>query len=265
MSSVCMPTPLPGLHHRRGSGAACPRGSGSAPRARRSGSRSRRSGRRPSSSAASARPPPRATRRAWSGSAPCCSAGKTSMMRSIVLGALEVCSVPKTRCPVSAAVSASEIVSRSRISPTRITSGSSRSALRSAFVEGVRVRPDLALVHEAALRRVDELDRVLDREDVGVPGLVDEVDHGGERRRLARARRPGDEDEAALAVAELLHDGRHVERVERGDHRGNRPQDRAGAAALHEDVHAEAALARAARRRSPPRGPSRRPSSARRS
>src|SRR2546425_9469668 len=56
------------------------------------------------------------------------------MMRSMVLGALEVCSVPKTRCPVSAAVSASEMVSRSRISPIRITSGSSRSALRSALV-----------------------------------------------------------------------------------------------------------------------------------
>src|SRR5213594_4029806 len=56
------------------------------------------------------------------------------MTRSMVLGALEVCSVPKTRCPVSAAVSASEMVSRSRISPIRITSGSSRSALRRALV-----------------------------------------------------------------------------------------------------------------------------------
>ena len=58
--------------------------------------------------------------RTWS----CCSAGKTSMMRSIVCGALWVCSVAKTRCPVSAAVSAVAIVSRSRISPTRTTSGS---------------------------------------------------------------------------------------------------------------------------------------------
>ena len=54
------------------------------------------------------------------------------MMRSIVCGALWVCSVAKTRWPVSAAVSAVEIVSRSRISPTRITSGSWRSAARSA-------------------------------------------------------------------------------------------------------------------------------------
>ena len=64
---------------------------------------------------------------------PCWPAGNTSMMRSMVFGALEVWSVPNTRWPVSAAVSASEIVSRSRISPIRITSGSSRSALRNAF------------------------------------------------------------------------------------------------------------------------------------
>ena len=41
-----------------------------------------------------------------------------------------VWTVPKTRCPVSAAVSAVSMVSRSRISPTKITSGSSRSAAR---------------------------------------------------------------------------------------------------------------------------------------
>ena len=58
--------------------------------------------------------------------------GKTSMMRSTVLAALEVCSVPKTRWPVAAAVSASSMVSRSRISPTSRMSGSSRSAPRKA-------------------------------------------------------------------------------------------------------------------------------------
>ncbi len=43
-----------------------------------------------------------------------------------------VCKVPKTRCPVSAAVTASEMVSRSRISPTRIRSGSWRNTCLSA-------------------------------------------------------------------------------------------------------------------------------------
>ena len=60
----------------------------------------------------------------------CCAGGKTSMTRSIVEDAVCVWRVPKTRWPVSAAVSAVEIVSRSRISPTRMTSGSWRSAAR---------------------------------------------------------------------------------------------------------------------------------------
>ena len=54
----------------------------------------------------------------------CWLVGKESMMRSTVEAAPVVCRVPKTRWPVSAAVMAAPIVSRSRISPTRITSGS---------------------------------------------------------------------------------------------------------------------------------------------
>ena len=58
--------------------------------------------------------------------------GKTSTIRSTVLAAFSVCSVPKTKCPVAAASTAREMVSRSRISPTRIMSGSSRNAPRNA-------------------------------------------------------------------------------------------------------------------------------------
>ena len=46
------------------------------------------------------------------------------MMRLTVPWAPVVCSVPNTTWPVSAAVMAASIVSKSRISPTRITSGS---------------------------------------------------------------------------------------------------------------------------------------------
>ena len=111
------------------------------------------------------------------------------MMRSIVCGASCVCSVAKTRWPVSAAVSAVEIVSRSRISPTRITSGSWRSAAFRASGEGLRVGADLALVDDALLVAVEELDRVLDRHDVLLARLVDLVDHRRQRGRLARAGR----------------------------------------------------------------------------
>ncbi len=62
----------------------------------------------------------------------CWLVGKTSMMRLTVPWAPVVCSVAKTTWPVSAAVIAASIVSRSRISPTRITSGSCRKARRMA-------------------------------------------------------------------------------------------------------------------------------------
>src|SRR5215203_3363836 len=54
------------------------------------------------------------------------------MMRLTVSGASTVCSVESTRWPVSAADSAVWTVSSSRISPTRMTSGSWRSTRRSA-------------------------------------------------------------------------------------------------------------------------------------
>ena len=66
--------------------------------------------------------------RIWS----CCSLGNTSMMRLTVPSAEFVCRVPKTMCPVSAAVMAAWIVARSRISPTRMMSGSIRNARRIA-------------------------------------------------------------------------------------------------------------------------------------
>ena len=88
-----------------------------------------------------------------------------------------MCSVPNTRWPVSAAVSARLMVSRSRSSPTRITSGSSRSALRSAVENERGLRPDLALVDQAALGAMNELHRVLQGQDVERHPLVDVVDH----------------------------------------------------------------------------------------
>ena len=170
----------------------------------------------------------------------CCSAGKTSMMRSIVVGALCVCSVPKTRWPVSAAVSAVEIVSRSRISPTRITSGSWRSAARSASAKLVGVGADLALVDDALLVPVHELDRVLDRDDVVGARAVDLVDHRRERRRLAGAGRAGDEDEPARLRRKAVQDLREPELLERLHLLRDEAERRAERFALEEDVHAEA-------------------------
>ena len=71
----------------------------------------------------------------------CWCGGNTSIIRSIVPAAPIVWSVENTRWPVSAAVIAVDIVSRSLISPTRITSGSSRSAARSASAYECVSRP----------------------------------------------------------------------------------------------------------------------------
>ena len=67
--------------------------------------------------------------------------------------------------------------------------------------EALRVGAELALVDDALLVRVQELDRVLDRHDVLVARLVDLVDHRRQRGGLARAGRAGDEHEAARLVA----------------------------------------------------------------
>src|SRR5215216_991181 len=66
--------------------------------------------------------------RAWD----CWCGGKKSMIRLIDSDASTVWSVESTRWPVSAALSAVWTVSSSRISPTRMTSGSWRSTRRSA-------------------------------------------------------------------------------------------------------------------------------------
>jgi len=56
--------------------------------------------------------------------------------------------------------------------------------------ERLGVAADLALVDDASLVLVDELDRIFDGDDVAFSLAVDLVDHRGERRRLAAAGRP---------------------------------------------------------------------------
>ena len=57
------------------------------------------------------------------------------MILSIVDAAEFVCKVANTKCPVSAAVIASLMVSKSLSSPIKITSGSSLNAARSALLK----------------------------------------------------------------------------------------------------------------------------------
>src|SRR3954452_22354880 len=106
--------------------------------------------------------------------------------------------------------------------------------------EALSVGADLALVDDAALVRVQELDRVLDREDVLVALGVDQVDHRRERGRLTRAGRAGDEHEPARLLRELLEHRRHAEVLELGHARGDQAESGADRGALIEVVDAEA-------------------------
>ena len=101
-------------------------------------------------------------------------------------------------------------------------------------------RPELALVDDARAVPMEELDRILDREDVLVPRLVDVVEQRGERRRLARAGRAGDEHEAARVVGEFVELRRHVELFEAADVGRDQPEGGRDALALEEHVDAEA-------------------------
>src|SRR5438093_8519986 len=108
------------------------------------------------------------------------------------------------------------------------------------FGEARRVRPDLALVDDAALVPVQELDRVLDGEDVLRPVPVDLVDQRRERRRLPGARRARDEDDAARLFRELMERRRNPQLLERFQLLRNEAERRGERLLLEVHVHAEA-------------------------
>jgi hypothetical protein len=93
---------------------------------------------------------------------------------------------------------------------------------------------------------VDELDRVFDGDDVLFVGGVDAVDDGGQRRRLARAGRPGDQDQPLLQVGQGLDRLREVQVLDGDDLFRNDAEDRAAAVLLEQEVGAEAGDARQA-------------------
>jgi hypothetical protein len=106
--------------------------------------------------------------------------------------------------------------------------------------ERLRVHADLALVDQRLLRAVNELDRVLDRDDRRFLSLVDVVDHCGEGRRLAATGRAGDEHESTFALADILQHRRHTEVVEGDDVAGDYAKDRRLTSSREEDVDPEA-------------------------
>ncbi len=108
------------------------------------------------------------------------------------------------------------------------------------LVERLGVEPDLALVDDAALVAVQDLDRILDRDDVLPARLVDVADDRRERRRLAGAGGAGDEDEPAVLLGEALDAAGQVEAREVGHLARDDAEGERDVAALPEGVDAEA-------------------------
>jgi len=162
------------------------------------------------------------------------------MMRLIVCAAELVCSVPKVKWPVfrdaERRFHGLEVAQLTDEHDVGVLAEGGAQRQR----EALRVAVHLALVDQAALVRVDVLDRILDGEDVIVALQVDLVDHRGERRRLAAAGRTGDEHEAARPLGEVGQHGRQAELLEAADLFGNQPIDGADRPALVEHVAAKA-------------------------
>ena len=91
---------------------------------------------------------------------------KKPRIRLIDWPASIVCRVLSTRWPVSAAISATSTVARSRISPTRMTFGAWRRARAQAVGIVVEIVSQFALVEGGLACRMNELDRIFQRDDV---------------------------------------------------------------------------------------------------
>ena len=132
------------------------------------------------------------------------------------------------------------MVSRSRISPTRIASGSSRSAERSALEKLSVCGPTSRwLIRHFLLSCTNSIgSSTVSTWRVFV--LVEVVDHRRQRRALARAGGAGHQHQAARLERQLGEDLGRVELLERQDLARDRAEHRAGAAVLVEGVDAKA-------------------------
>ena len=110
----------------------------------------------------------------------------------------------------AAAVRASSIVSRSRISPTRMMFGIFTKRASQGGGEGLGVHADFTMVDQRTVTLVDELDRVLHRQDVILSVLVRVIGDGRQGRRFTATCRTSDEYQASMKHRELREDRREA-------------------------------------------------------
>ena len=141
-------------------------------------------------------------------------------------------------------------VSSSRISPTSMMSGSSRTACFMPISKSFTSMPIFALVDQAFVFGEDEFDRVFERQNVLAVVAVDPVEHRGDRRALARAGHAGQQHHALdrTCRARSIAGGRY-----RPSKSGivvvHAAGDQADVPELLQQVHAEPPRARRRRRR----------------
>ena len=98
---------------------------------------------------------------------------------------------------------------------------------------------DLTLVYEALVASVQELDRIFERDDVALAGLINVVDHRGEGRRLSAAGRSGQENQTFRNLAELLDDFRQAKLLDGQNLRRDLPKRGADSVVIPIHVHAK--------------------------
>ena len=177
----------------------------------------------------------------WTTMAFCWSAGKTLAIRWMVCTVSGVCRVASTRWPVSAAISAVSIVSRSRISPTTITSGSCRNTWTSASRKLRTSVPTSCWT--MMLRRLSwtnstgsSIVTILARRLWLITSIMK-----FKRRRLARAGRAGHQDQAVGQAGQFLDDGRQPQFGGRANGLFAQPNGQLGTAGMKIDTRAKAA------------------------
>ena len=92
----------------------------------------------------------------------------------------------------------------SRISPTSMMSGSSRTACFMATWKSITSMSDFTLVDQALVRGVHELDWVFDRQDVTIHVVIDPVEHRRNRRTLSGPGHSRQQHHALIELAEAL-------------------------------------------------------------
>src|SRR5690606_26902017 len=98
---------------------------------------------------------------------------------------------------------------------------------------------DFALIDQALVGRVDELDRVFDGEDVLAVVPVDPVEHRRNRRTLTATRHTGQQHHALVELAQVLHHGRQVQSLKVGNEPLHLTRNHAPHSELNEQVDAE--------------------------